>query len=311
VLTAAPFQFSITVPAGAPIGAYHLTAVGNAGQSSLVESAPVTLYVETSASPTSITIQPPTIIFEAQGEQIPLQVLGTFADGTVGDLSGSSQLAFGSSNTAAATVSTTGVVTAVGMGSASISVSYGSGTAAGIPVTVSAPTVTVSPASLVFPNTATGATSTAQPVVVTNSSSASIALSSVTISGDFSETDNCSGKTIAPAGTCTINVTYAPTLIGQEGGQLTIVNSLDVVPLTVPLSGTGISATSATLVASLTDSGNFTLGQSGATYSISIHNAGNGPLSGMATVTVTLPATLALTALSGTGWNCQVPRDVR
>jgi hypothetical protein len=270
LLTAAPFQFSVTVPANAGVGTYHLTAVGNAGQSSLVESYPVTLYVERADSPTAIAIQPSTIILEAQGQQMPLQVLATFSDGTVQDVSGSSQLSYSSSNAAVATANARGWVSAVGTGGTSISVSYARAASAGVAVSVSALTTTASPASLSFSNTTTSTTSAAQPVIITNSSSANLTLANVTISGDFTETDNCSGQTIAAGGTCTINVKYAPMQIGQEGGQLTIVNGFDVVPLTVSLSGTGISATGATLVASLTHTGSITVGQSGLTYSLSV-----------------------------------------
>lgn len=51
-------------------------------------------------------------------------------------------------------------------------------------------------------------------------------------------------------------------------------------------------------------SGNFTAGQTGATYSISVTNNGPGSTSGTVTVTDALPAGLTATAIGGTGWNC-------
>jgi uncharacterized repeat protein (TIGR01451 family) len=51
-------------------------------------------------------------------------------------------------------------------------------------------------------------------------------------------------------------------------------------------------------------SGNFTQGQVGATYSITVTNSGGAATSGMVTVTDTLPAGLTATAISGTGWGC-------
>ncbi|HWZ44185.1 MAG TPA: hypothetical protein VNW97_11965 [Candidatus Saccharimonadales bacterium] len=53
-----------------------------------------------------------------------------------------------------------------------------------------------------------------------------------------------------------------------------------------------------------THSGNFTQGQTGATYTITASNSGTGPTSGTVTVTDTLPAGLTATAISGTGWSC-------
>src|ERR1044072_6680910 len=51
-------------------------------------------------------------------------------------------------------------------------------------------------------------------------------------------------------------------------------------------------------------SGNFTQGQTGATYSITVSNSGSAATSGTVTVTDTLPTGLTATAISGTGWSC-------
>src|SRR5207245_1508269 len=53
-----------------------------------------------------------------------------------------------------------------------------------------------------------------------------------------------------------------------------------------------------------THTGNFTQGQTGATYTITASNSGTGPTSGTVTVTDTLPSGLTATAISGTGWSC-------
>lgn len=50
--------------------------------------------------------------------------------------------------------------------------------------------------------------------------------------------------------------------------------------------------------------GNFTQGQTGATYSITATNSGTAPTSGTVTVIDTLPAGLTATDISGTGWTC-------
>ncbi len=60
----------------------------------------------------------------------------------------------------------------------------------------------------------------------------------------------------------------------------------------------------ADLTVSKTHSGNFSQGQTGARYTITVSNDGLGPTSGAVTVVDTLPAKLAATAMSGTGWNC-------
>ena len=53
-------------------------------------------------------------------------------------------------------------------------------------------------------------------------------------------------------------------------------------------------------------SGNFTQGQTGATYTITVGNTGGAATTGSVTVTDTLPSGLNATNLSGAGWNCTV-----
>src|SRR6185295_2638693 len=55
---------------------------------------------------------------------------------------------------------------------------------------------------------------------------------------------------------------------------------------------------------------NFTPGQIGATYTITVSNAGAGPTSGTVTMTDTVPAGLTPTAASGTGWVCGIALQV-
>ena len=52
--------------------------------------------------------------------------------------------------------------------------------------------------------------------------------------------------------------------------------------------------------------GNFSQGQSGATYSLVVTNNGNSPTSGTVSVTETIPAGLTLVSMSGTGWDCSM-----
>lgn len=50
--------------------------------------------------------------------------------------------------------------------------------------------------------------------------------------------------------------------------------------------------------------GNFTQGEQGKTYTITVTNNGDGSTNGLVTVTDSLPAGLTATNLSGTGWSC-------
>jgi hypothetical protein len=134
-------------------------------------------------------------------------------------------------------------------------------------------TIGTSPASITFGNVAVGASSAPTQVTLTNSSSmpmfmgvssvfpftvASTALSPVAAFSDpaysvVSGTDNCSGKIIAAAGTCTLSVKFAPLssdVIGSGGdifGTMYLTGETDAAVLgTATLVGTIPAATGAT-----------------------------------------------------------------
>jgi uncharacterized repeat protein (TIGR01451 family)/fimbrial isopeptide formation D2 family protein len=76
-----------------------------------------------------------------------------------------------------------------------------------------------------------------------------------------------------------------------------------------PASSTGedVTVTSTPdLTIAKSHTGNFTQGQTGATYTVTATNSGAGQTSGTVTVTDTLPASLSPTAASGTGWTCSI-----
>jgi uncharacterized repeat protein (TIGR01451 family) len=52
--------------------------------------------------------------------------------------------------------------------------------------------------------------------------------------------------------------------------------------------------------------GTFVHGETGRTYTITVGNSGSAPTSGLVTVIDTLPAGLTATAMSGSGWSCNV-----
>jgi Alpha-1,3-glucanase catalytic domain D1/NedA-like, galactose-binding domain/F5/8 type C domain/Pectate lyase superfamily protein/Abnormal spindle-like microcephaly-assoc'd, ASPM-SPD-2-Hydin len=99
-----------------------------------------------------------------------------------------------------------------------------------------------SPSSLSFGDVASGSTSGAQPVTVSNPGSGAVSVSSVGVSGPFSQTNTCGGS-IAAGGSCTVSVKFAPASGGSQAGTLTVTTSAPGGPLTVALSGTGVTAT--------------------------------------------------------------------
>jgi phospholipase C len=104
--------------------------------------------------------------------------------------------------------------------------------------------VSVSPTSLVFGNQTVGTTSAPQPVTLSNTTSNTVTISSISISGDFGQGNNC-GSSVAANGSCTINVTFSPSTTGSRSGTLSIDDSAGT--QTVSLVGTGGTSTSCSL----------------------------------------------------------------
>ncbi len=100
--------------------------------------------------------------------------------------------------------------------------------------------LTASPSSLSFGSVNVGSTSSAQTVTVTNPGSSAATVNSVSVSGAFSQTNTC-GSSLAAGATCTVSVKFAPTAAGAASGSLSVASSAPSSPLTVALSGTGVS----------------------------------------------------------------------
>jgi regulation of enolase protein 1 (concanavalin A-like superfamily) len=241
--TSVPAQFSIAIPSGMSCRLYALTAGGAMASGENVLSAPIELDVERPDPPTSLSAPLASLTLGAQGEQEPVQVLATFSDGSILDVTESSYMSYASSNQNVATVDATGMVTAVGPGSASIAAVYSQAgqavTGAAIQVTVSPFVIAASPSSLSF-GSATIGTASAQTLTLTNSGSSPLDVLSVNGGGDFSETDNCvSSSPLVAGGSCLITVTFAPTITGPESGTINIATDVQGAQTAIPVSGTG------------------------------------------------------------------------
>ncbi len=96
--------------------------------------------------------------------------------------------------------------------------------------------VTATPGALNFGSVATGSTSAAQTVTVSNPTNTAAAVSSISASGDYAQTNTC-GSSIAANGSCTVSVKFTPTAAGSRNGSLTV--NAGGTTSTVSLSGTG------------------------------------------------------------------------
>lgn len=103
------------------------------------------------------------------------------------------------------------------------------------------PVVTLSKAILKFNlGTPVGGTSLAKAERVTNTGTATLNISSITVSGDFAISANNCGATLAPGAFCRVKIVFKPTQTGTRTGSLTFTDNAGNSPQVVPLTGKGI-----------------------------------------------------------------------
>lgn len=103
-----------------------------------------------------------------------------------------------------------------------------------------APAVSLSPSSIQFPDTPVGTASAASTSLLRNMGSAPLTISNITVTGDFSETNNCSSG-VASASNCTFRVTFTPTQSGPRFGSITIADNAAGSPHVISLAGNGVA----------------------------------------------------------------------
>jgi flagellar basal body rod protein FlgF len=104
---------------------------------------------------------------------------------------------------------------------------------------VLAPVLGLSPGSLTFAGQTVDSTSDPQVVTIT-ANNGSVTFTSVsTATGDFARTTNCSG-TLTAGNSCTISVTFTPTVTGVRTGSITVTSNGAGSPQTIDLDGTGL-----------------------------------------------------------------------
>jgi hypothetical protein len=156
--------------------------------------------------------------------------------------------------------------------------------------------VALTPQKLAFGNvnlyTPSNLTSLDVPATVTlmNVGTVPLQVTSITTSGDFTETDNCVGTVPAGGGRCTINVTFTPTVLVAETEQLAINDNATGSPHLVSLTGTGINEYTTVLFKPPT-----------LTFPATILNTSSAPQAVTMTNNGTSNVALTITAITATG----------
>src|SRR3989440_5465096 len=112
------------------------------------------------------------------------------------------------------------------------------------PVPPTPSVVQLTPASLTFGSVTRRTTSAAQRVTLTNTGTAVLTITSTAIGGanpgDFAIAAKTCGATVAPAASCTVDVTFTPQARGARSGTLSIADNAAGSPHSVALTGTGL-----------------------------------------------------------------------
>ena len=223
-----------------------------------------------------IALNPAGLVFPAQSlntTSAPETVTLTNGDSTLTNLSvvlgGTNAGDFAETTTCAAplapgatcTITATFSPTATGVRKAIITLTDSApGSPQVINLTGTTSTLTLSASSLNFGSVAAGSTSAPQTIIATNDGTSPITFTSISASGDFSETDNCTATALQPTTNCSINVTFKPTGTSASVGALTLTDNAPGSPQIVILNGSGFTQTQDFSIGAVSPSASITAG---------------------------------------------------
>ncbi|HUI41778.1 MAG TPA: choice-of-anchor D domain-containing protein, partial [Terriglobia bacterium] len=157
-----------------------------------------------------------------------------------------------------------------------------------------APVAHLTPSTLTFASQLVGTTSAAQTLTLSNTGTATLTITGVTLSGtnaaDFALASNTCGASLAAGSSCTIGVTFTPASTGSRSATVTVTdnsNGQSGSTQTSALSGTGVAPVAGLAPASLTFASQL-VGTKSSAQGLTLSNTGT------ATLTITS------VALSGT-----------
>ena len=137
------------------------------------------------------------------------------------------------------------------------------------------PQATLSPTSIDFGSHQVN-TSATQTVTLSNGGVGALAISSIAISGDYTQTNNCPAS-LAASTSCTITITFTPAAQQTRPGTLTVTSDATSSPNTASLTGVGIQPVVSLNPTSL-DFGTIAVNTTSATQAITLTNTGSQPL---------------------------------
>jgi hypothetical protein len=146
---------------------------------------------------------------------------------------------------------------------------------------VNGPILTVNPARATFSSQSVGTSSNPTPIMLGNTGNSTLNITGISIEGtdsaDFNQTNHC-GASLAAGGSCTVNVTFTPTIDGSRIASLSISGTEPGSPLSVELAGTAIGPSANLSPTTLTFASQI-VGTTSTAQTATLTNSGNAPLS--------------------------------
>jgi len=238
-----PAEFSLDIPLNIASRKYAIRAMGLTASNQNVESDAIWIDIERPDMPVSIAAATDSLEFIAPGQELPINLLGTFADGPELYITESSHVTYTSSDTNIVTVASDGIVTAGAPGYAVVTATYannGQAIRGFIEITVASSVPTPSLYSLSFGDQTLGTSGIARHLTLTNNSIWPVQITNVSASGDYSATSDCTDSSpLLPGGTCSVSILFTPSTVGLRTGKLSIGSGFSPIPISIPLVGKG------------------------------------------------------------------------
>jgi YVTN family beta-propeller protein len=153
---------------------------------------------------------------------------------------------------------------------------------------VSPPSGSLSPSSLNFGNQTIDTSSAEQTVTLANNSGGPLTIASIAASGDYLALSNCP-STLDAGKSCTIGVSFTPTVYGTDNGTLTVTDDnlgVNGTLQTVSLTGAGVAATTLSLTPASLSFGDQAIATTSAAKKVTVKNTGTGQLT-FSSITIT------------------------
>jgi sugar lactone lactonase YvrE len=283
---------------GTAVGSYAATLTVADNSATATQTAALSATVTAAPVPVA-ALAPAALSFTSVAGSVPAVQVATLTNSgnaalAIGSISigGANASSFTQTNTCGASlaagancaISVTFTGTAVGSYAATLTVADNSATptqTAALSATVTAapaPAAALAPASLTYSATA-GSTSAAQTATLTNSGTAVLNISGITLAGanptEFSISANTCEVTLAAGASCTISVTFTPEAAGSFSAAISVADDAPGSPQSSALSGTGTAApTAPDFTVTATPSAQSVAAGGAATYTVSIASTG-------------------------------------